>query len=233
MTDSLSDTIIGLRRQLRERLDHLGYVEEQPGAFATGHVPHIAPYAYLCRWYTGIHRERRDAAESESGGPVHQDYWDLLTHTNGANFLGVSLHGVIGGLVDRSGTIIVGQPISLRYQNGVERADYIPRDHLGIGAINGEWSSQGHLYLASTGEIELYNARFDMVGARWRSLGEFLAEEIPRRFSLYDRSGHQIEGAKLLPGDTDHWEALAQKNDFERGSFRGFFKRVISNFRNK
>ena len=130
--------------------------------------------------------------------------------------------------MDRSG-IGIGQPISIWYQNAVERPNYIPDGHLGIGAINGEWSSQGHLYLASTGEVELYNARFDMIGARWSSLAEFLSEEISRRIALYDEEGREPDKSKRLPGDTGDWERLAQK---EKGAEQGdgILKRMTNKF---
>ena len=138
---------------------------------------------------------------------------------------GVSLHGSICGSVDRSGAGI-GQPISIWYQNAVERPDYIPEGHLGIGSIAGAWSSQGHLYLASTGEVELYNAKFDMIGAHWSSLADFLVDEIPRRFSLYDDEGREVEKSKRLPGDTEDWERLAQEAKSE-GRSDGLLKHVL------
>lgn len=231
MTKSVSETLLRLDEQLRERYDPLGSVEGENGAYRTGHVPHVAPYAYLCSRYAGLDDKGARDAENEAERYIPKPYKELLRHMNGARILGVSLHGGIGGSVDRSGAGI-GQPISIRYQNVVERPDYIPDGHLGIGAINGEWSSQGHLYLASTGEVELYNARFDMIGARWSSLSDFLEDEIPRRFSIYDDEGREIEKSKRLPGDTEDWERLAQEGKREVAS-DGILKRMVRKLHRK
>ncbi|WP_294224622.1 hypothetical protein [uncultured Shimia sp.] len=231
MTKSVSETLKRLDEQLRERYDPLGSVEGENGAYETGHVPHVARYAYLCTRYAGLDDIGIRDAENEAERYIPETYKDLLRHMNGARVLGVSLLGGIGGSVDRSG-VGIGQPISIRYQNAVERPDYIPEGHLGFGAINGEWSSQGHLYLASTGEVELYNARLDMIGARWTSLLDFLEDEIPRRFSNYDEEGREIEKSKRLPGDTENWERLAQEAK-EEGASDGLLKRTLRRLHRK
>lgn len=210
MPKSVSLVLQDLERQLREQLDPLGFVDGDGGAFMTGHEPHQFPHFYLFRKYAGLNEEGIQAAEQECDRHIPEPYKELLRHMNGANVLGISLHGAIGSLVDRSGQGI-GQPITIRYQNVIERPDYVPQGHLGIGAINGDWYSQGHLYLSSTGEVELYNARFDLIGARWPSLANFLSDEIPRRLDFHDKAGLVKPGAKKLPGDTDHWEKLAEE----------------------
>jgi len=150
---------------------------------------------------------------------------------NGARLLGVSLHGSIGGSVDRSG-VGMGQAVSIRYQNVIERPAYIPAGHLGIGVINGEWTSQGHLYLASTGEVELYHRDLDLIGAKWPSLEDFLADEIPRRTTLYDEQGRELDKSKRLPGDTGDWERLAEEAK-RKAKGNGFWSRLLDPFRRK
>lgn len=229
MTKSVSETLVWLDEQLRERYDPLGSVEGENGAYQTGHVPHVAPYAYLCSRYAGLDGNGVRDAENEAERYIPEPYKELLRHMNGARILGVSLHGGIRGSVDRSG-VGIGQPISIWYQNAVERPDYIPVGHLGIGAINGQWSSQGHLYLTSSGEVELYNAKFDMIGARWSSLSDFLKDEIPRRFSIYDDEGREIETSKRLPGDTEDWERLAQEAKLDEPG-GGLLNRMFRKFK--
>ncbi|MGB3147038.1 MAG: hypothetical protein WBA91_04690 [Paracoccaceae bacterium] len=228
MTKSVTETLVQLDRQLRQRYDPLGSVDGENGAYQTGHVPLVAPRAYLCTRYAGLDDHGVRDAENEAERYMPEPYKELLRHMNGARLLGVSLHGGIGRSVNRSGAGI-GQPISICYQNAVERPDYIPDGHLGIGAMNGEWSSQGHLYLASTGEVELYYAKFNMIGAHWPSLADFLGDEIPRRFSLYDDEGREVEKSKRLPGDTDDWERLAHETKRDEAS-NGLLKRVLRKF---
>lgn len=215
--------------EIRERFDPLGFQNGEYGAFQTGHVPHVAPLAYLCTRYAGLTEKEISTAEEEAERYIPQPYREFLSHMNGAWLLGISLHGSIGTSANRSG-VGIGQPISIWYQNAVERPEYIPEGHLGIGAINGDYYSQGHLYLASTGEVELYNANGDIIGARWPSLEDFLTQEVTRRFDFYDEAGREIEGSKLLPGDTEEWERLAaiQDSDKQPLSFR---KTILNVFR--
>lgn len=232
MPKSVSVVLKELERQLREELDPLGFVDGDGGAFMTGHEPHKFPKFYLFRRYAGLNEEGIQAAERECDRHISEPYRKLLTHMNGASVLGVSLHGAIGSLVDRSGQDI-GQPISIRYQNSIERPDYIPQGHLGIGAINGDWYSQGHLYLTSTGEVELYNAKFDLIGAKWPSLADFLSVEIPRRLNFHDEAGLVKSGAKKLPGDTDNWEKLAQEAEQSKKAEGSLIGRVGRFFRSR
>lgn len=228
MTKSVSETIVLLDQIIREKFDPMGFIDGPNGAYQTGHVPHVAPKAYLCTRYAGLDEAGLLDAERECGRYISEPYRELLGQMNGARLLGVTLHGGIGGLVDRSG-VGIGKPISIRYQNAVERPDYIPNGHLGIGGMNGPRFSQGDLYLTSTGDVELYNATFNIIGARWPSLADFLRDEISRRFSLYDNEGRKRENAKLLPGDTDDWERLAQGVNQEEPR-KGFVARLVNAF---
>jgi hypothetical protein len=129
-----------LEATLRERLDPLGCVEGENGAYMTGHAPHIAPLAYSFVRYAGLDEEGVRKAEAECDRYIHQDYQDFLRRMNGLRVFKLSLHGTIGSSVDRSG-VSIGQPVSIWYQNVVERPEYVPAGHLGIGAINGAWYS--------------------------------------------------------------------------------------------
>ncbi|GAA6181233.1 hypothetical protein NBRC116594_26710 [Shimia sp. NS0008-38b] len=226
MAHPITETLQELDNAIRQRFDPLGFFEGPNGSFATGRVPAVAPQAHLCWRYAGLDEAGIEAAENSAGRYIPEPYKALLRHMNGARFLGVSLLGEIGGSVDRSG-IGIGQPVSIRYQNIIGRPDYIPNGHLGIGAINGEWFSQGHLYLTTTGEVELYNARCDLIGKRWPSLVAFFNEEMNRRFTLYEPNGSKKSGAKHIPGDTEDWEQLAEAAKAKlRGD--GFIKKIMN-----
>lgn len=219
MTKSVSKALQHLEPLLRARLDPLGCVEGEDGAFMTGHAPQEGKLHYLFRRYAGLDEDGLHAAEQECNRNISGPYREFLTHMNGANVLGIVLQGTAGSLLDRSGKGI-GQPISLRYQNLYRHEDYIPPSHIGIGAINGDWHAQGHLYLSSKDEVELYHSKYDLIGARWPSLADFLLDELPRRLEMYDETGLAKPGSKLLPGDTETWEQLAleahEKEEAER-----------------
>jgi len=232
MGDNLSDedvanTIEELARIVRNRWDKLGHLEADGGAFATGHVPAVAPQAYLCRFYAGLSAAGLDDAEAESERYLPKQYRDFLRSFNGANIMGIFLYGLTGGqnLREIGG---VGQPISIRYQNAFyTRPDYIPEGHFGLGAMNGPRYSQGHLYLTSTGEVELINSDHDLVGERWPSFVAFLKQEVPRQLSRYDDAGQELAGIKRLPGNTDDWEALGKKVSDKRKKEDTVFHKAI------
>lgn len=223
--NSVSEVLCRLELRLREKLDPLGFVNGEAGAFKTGHAPHKFPQFYLFCRYAGLNEEGIVTAEQECERYIPDPYKELLRHMNGAKVLGVSLRGAVGNQVDRSGEGI-GQPISLRYENVDERPSYIPEGHLCIGGINGDYYSSGRLYLTSTGELELYNRRFDLIGAKWSSLTDFLSDEIPRRLNLYDETGLKRPGGKQLPGDTDNWERLAQEANQQKQAAKSLIGRI-------
>ena len=216
MQDDVATVIEDLVLQVRERWDQLGFVEEETGAFATGRVPHIAPHAYLCRFYAGLSEAELEDAEAESERYLPQPYRDFLRSFNGANIMGISLHGATGGQNLRNASSI-GQPISIRYQNVFyTRKDFIPEGHFGLGAMNGPCYSQGHLYLTSIGEVELINRDHDLVATRWPSFTDFLRQEITRQLSRFDDEGRETGDVDRLPGVTDEWEALGKSLSDQR-----------------
>jgi len=212
---------------IRQRWDTLGFVEAEDGGFATGHMPGEAPYAYLCRCYAGLSDEGLACAEEESGRYLPEPYKDFLKVFNGAQIMGISLLGATMGINPRSLDDPIGQPIGIRYQNLYYlRPGYIPEGHFGIGSMNGDWYSQGQLYLTSTGEVELYHRDFDLVGARWPCLSSFLEDEVSRQMTRYRDDGTEIAEVRRLPGDTEDWERLAKQVGDSRKTNAGILDRL-------
>lgn len=77
--------------------------------------------------------------------------------------------------------------------------------------MNGNGNAQGHLYLTSTGEVELINREHNLIAITWPSLADFLSTEIPRQFSRYDAQGNDTGQVARLPGNTQDWEALGKQ----------------------
>lgn len=211
MTSSDEDAtkvIDDLVKFVRGRWDKLGYLETDGGAFATGHVPIVAPHAYLCRFYAGLSEDGLSEAEMECGRYLPQPYRNFLSSFNGAIIMGISLYGSTGGQNLRAAEG-VGQPISIKYQNAY-RAGFIPKGHFCLGAMNGAWYSQGHLYLTSIGEVELINRDHYLIAAKWPSFTDFLKQEVLRQMSRYDEAGRKNRDVPPLPGNIEDWEALGK-----------------------
>lgn len=203
----IAEITTNLKKLVRKNWDHLGCVESENGAFATGHIPHVAPLAYLCKFYPGLSEAEIEEEDQDSSRPIPAAYRCFLSVSNGAHLMKLSLDGVVG-LFHRDATNPIGQPFRLHGADEFKYPAYIPKGHYSIGAMNGEYYSQGHLYLTSLGEVELYNSKHDIIGAKWNSFAEFLETEIPRQIALYDQGGRIKEGVKFLPQDTDDWEEI-------------------------
>jgi|GEM_PF-3419662 len=209
--EDMENTIDDLVLTIRGRWDKLGCFETDDGAFATGHISDAGPHAYLCRFYAGLSDRGLDDAEAESQRYLPPSYRDFLKSFNGARVMGISLHGATGGQNTRAITGI-GQPVSIRYQNAsYTRPGFIPEGHFSLGAMNGPYYSQGHLYMTSLGEVELINRDHNMIAKTWPSFTGFLKQEIPRQMSRYDNAGRETGSVEPLPGNTDDWEMLARK----------------------
>lgn len=233
MTDETLTKIIQEQvRAIRARWDGLGMLETDSGAFATGHTPSVGPEAYLCRFYAGLSEDGLADAEAESERYLPPAYREFLKSYNGAHIMGISLKGLTGGQNLRDVGHTIGQPVSIRYQNAFYlRKDFIPEGHFGLGTMNGEWYAQGHLFLTSSGEVELINSEFDLTAATWPSLAEFIRQEVPRQLSRYDETGAELQGINRLPGNTDNWEALAKEVTDNRRGEASLLKKMTKKFR--
>lgn len=232
--ENVTHTVEQLVTTIRDRWDRLGFFEGSNGAFATGHMPAIAPRAYLCRFYAGLSEPALSEAENESERHLPEPYREFLKSYNGAEIMGVALFGSTGGQNHRDISDVIGQPISIRYQNVYyTRRPYIPQGHFGIGGMNGKAYSQGQLYLTSTGEVELINRDHNLVAARWPSFVEFLKQETQRQMSRYDESGCEIKDINPLPGNTDGWEELGKEEHKRRLRENSFFHKVTAWLRSR
>lgn len=216
---------------IRGRWDRLGCLEADGSAFATGHIPTIAPHAYLCRFYAGLSDAELGEAEAECERYLPPPYREFLKSFNGAAIMGISLYGATGGQNPRAAEGI-GQPISIRYQNTLyTRPAFVPKGHFCLGAMNGLRHSQGYLYLTSAGEVELINRDRELIAATWPSFTDFLRQEVPRQMSRYDEEGQETGGVPPLPGNTDNWEALARKTSDDSKNESTLFLRTLRRLR--
>lgn len=222
----MSEIVEKTKSQLLQKWGHLGMIEGEGGACAIGHTPQFAPFAYLCRFFPALTDEQINEADAICSRPFPLQYRKFLAQTNGAELMRVRLQGAVG-LVERNPNDVIGQPVSLRYQNDIERPDYIPEGHFGFGLINGNWYSQGHLYLTNTGEVELYNSHCDLIGARWESLDAFLENEVARQIKLHDADGSIRQDVHHLPQDTLDWEKLGEAHKAATNKYHSFPRRML------
>lgn len=187
---------------------HLGVVEGDNSSKAIGHVPHVAPMAYLAQIYEPLREDQIPEIFEQLGVSPPQEYLEFLMIHNGMRFGHLSLNGHVV-LIDRTISEI-GQPVSLLYGNLYGKRDYLPKSHFGIGVMNGNWYSQGELYLTSDRTVEMYLKEENILGYVWESFTDFLMSETQRQIALHDENGSIRKNVHHLPGDTLTWEAIAK-----------------------
>ena len=174
-----------------------GALDAKPELVAGGarlaHVPGGGALNYLLTLYPPLKTADIVALELEAGRPVPLAFRSFLTSVGN----GLSLYHVISifGFVRelrRSTTDPIGQPISLRYGNVVERPRGLDEDDFGIGAMVG-WSSRGTLVMSKDGAVRLVHPVLgEDVVAQWPDLDTMLKDEIGRLAPLHDRSGRRL-----------------------------------------
>lgn len=228
MTQTLSSTLRNLLSDVRAVTDPLRGVDLEEGAYVSGHVPHIAPQAYLVRHPKGLDDEGLALAETEATRPMPSVYQEFLREMNGGRILNIDFYGLTGGMLLRDPTDPVGQPFSIAFDNEwYRRADNIPEGHFGFAAANGPLRTQGHFFLTSIGTVEMYHRDEDRIGKSWPSFSDFLLDEITRRLAALDERGKFQDTFQLLPGDTSDWEARAEEKYLDSLSPFARMKRKI------
>lgn len=147
--------------------------------------------------------------EDAIGRPVGRYGNFLLGVGNGARLFNLSLFGFVEQLSREVNGL--GQPISLRYGNEVERPSGLADDELVIGGQVG-WSSRGSFVLHASGAVSLVHPEDAAdVAARWPTLDAMLSAELDRLSALHDRSGRAIVGSTvLMHPEGRRWETSAE-----------------------
>lgn len=178
------------------------------GGVRIGHTPHVARLAYLHTIYAPASEVDLQAAAQALGRRMPEDYQRFLVMANGVRLFGGALDlGGVVGQVDRRPESI-GQAISLRYGNVVERPEGLSADDFAIGGIVGQ-STAGVLIMDAAGRVRLVHGRDGSdVAADWLSLDAMLESEIERLSQLFDSEGRRrVEASEQLPPGARHWEA--------------------------
>lgn len=149
------------------------------------HTPSVAPQAYFHRFYPALDLVDLEDLGAYYGRAVPSSFLGFLQQANGARLFGRLLH-INGHLVQnvRSSSGL-GQPISLRYGNIVERPPYLNVDDFVIGGyVYGEIILP--LGCNSFGEVSVFAGPDDgNILHSWKSFECFLSSEIERLVNIY------------------------------------------------
>lgn len=158
------------------------------GVKLIGHVPHVAPQAWLHKIFPPITKNEIDILESKIGIKVNDTLKGFFLKMNGIKLFGDTL-AIYGYIETISRDIKNPQPYSIITLNTVERLRKIDKDILFIGGYN--WD--GSLLYTNKSE-KVFRCSRDDINAlnEWDSFGDMLYSEIVRISNLFSLDGKEL-----------------------------------------
>jgi len=162
------------------------------GAHLYGHVPHLAPEAWLHSLYAGLSTQELQSMELKCGRPIPSIFRDFLSHTNGINLF--SGHLYIYGMrstYDRTGDA-AWQPYALEVPNTQER----PRDAKASYFFVGGYFDDGSKLVIDDETLKvlrLPQRRAGPILTEWPDFWSMLISEAHRLSLLFDGAGRLLD----------------------------------------
>ena len=170
--------------------DAFGSETSENGALMYGHVPHVAPLAWLHIVYPGLDDQALAALEISLRCPIPLEYRQLLKVTNGLSLFSGALD-LYGRRTDYSRRFSIRLPFDLSDPNVHER----PRAADPAWFMFGFYNEDGSKAYIDPGDGRVYRGSRDMTKPRlnnWVSLDEFLISEVQRLQAHFDDRGRQL-----------------------------------------
>lgn len=175
-----------------EQARRLGFRQTSLGAKLFGHVPHVAPEAWLHSVYFGLSSEEIRHLEDALGRTIPNEVEEFLRISNGLNLFSNSLF--IFGL--RRSNERVGdaawQPFSIEAANTLERPSELDSDAVVVG---GYFDDGSRLVVSSrTSKVtRIPKGRAGPVLTTWDGFEQMLTSEVQRLSSLFDDRGRMLD----------------------------------------
>lgn len=184
-----------MKKTYKELLDfakkwkHLGSIKLSNGTRLIGKADHIAPEAYLFRFFAGLSDKEIMSLEKQTKIPFPEDFKKLLSLTNGLHLFNTSL--AINGL--RISNVRKGdeaiQPISIVTKNVMERPKDAKPNYLFIGYYDFDASS---IFIDIETEKVHHGERYSAkIHHTWENLDVFFKSEMKRLEKLFDENGEE------------------------------------------
>jgi len=164
------------------------------GTRLIGHVPHVAPEAWLHIVFPGLGDEEILRVESEIERPLPAAYRTFLRTTNGLGAFSDAL-AMYGLRQDyrRSGDASY-QPFSIVVPNTIERPLGVPDAAVFVGGYGWDGSL---LYIeAESGRVYRCDRDSGQPLNEWPGFPEVLDEEILRLAAMHDAAGHLVDPSR-------------------------------------
>jgi hypothetical protein len=177
-------------REVIEQAKSFGYRELKSGARLFGHVPHVAPEAWLHQVYAPLSERDCDLLEQKVEQPLPVEFREFLSIANGLGLFSntLSIYGQRASY-GRSGDE-VWQPFSIVDANTFDRPRHAKQNQL----IVGSYRSDGSLVFIDGNDGHAYQtrARSAKVLKTWSGFWQMLTSETERISKLFDNTGHRL-----------------------------------------
>jgi len=179
-----------------------GTATSENGAHLYGHVPHVAPQAWLHIIYPALNDEELADLESTLRRPVPPEYRQLLKVTNGLTLFSGAVD-LYGRRRDYSRRPSIRLPFDLSDPNVHER----PRVADPTWFLFAFYDEDGSEAYIDPADHRVYRGSRDMTMPRlnqWASLDDFLIGEVRRLALHFDERGRQLDPSHPTTPDAVH-----------------------------
>lgn len=173
-----------------KRFESLGSQSLKNGARLIGHVPHVAPEAYLFELFEGLGPRKLKQLEAHAGRKLPKALEGFFGEYNGMHLFAasLSLYGLRESYVRRGDA--ARQPFDIEDANRLERPQGTPDDVVFFGFY--DWD--GSQLAMSLGSPRVHRIKQDSVKVltEWPTFDAMLSSEINRLSMLHDDEGRRI-----------------------------------------
>ena len=183
--------------QVIEQSRQFGFRQLANGTRLYGHVPHVAPEAWLHQVYAPIVEQDVISLEERIGLPIPSELRQFFQLANGVGLFSVSL-SIYG---KRTSYVRTGddawQPFCIVTANTLERPTHAKTSQLVVGGYRADGSL---LFLdLEDGKVFRTKSRSKKVLNLWKDFWTLLLEETRRLSGLFDDKGHKLSDGPTTP----------------------------------
>jgi hypothetical protein len=168
---------------------HLGVTTLNDGAQLIGHVPHVAPFAYLHIIPAPLKEKEISASADALGISLPDDFHDYLLYANGLHaFSGtIAVYGFRKNYQRADVVAASAQPFDLSIPNHFERPKSIRDTQIVVGGYKVDGSQ---VVMDGSGRTHrILEQDANQISNTWSSFSEWLTSEVLRLSSIFDAKG--------------------------------------------
>lgn len=184
-------------RDVLYRASGLGSRTLDNGSILLGHVPHVAPEAWLHQLYCPLNTLEIDELESRVKVTIPKSFREFLGFANGAGLFSASL-SIFGKRTSYARTgDEAWQPFCIVTANTFERPSYALTSQIVVGS----YRSDGSLVLVDgkSERVTRCKSRSKKILNTWPDLSTMLTLEVIRLAELFDSNGRRLSTTATTP----------------------------------